>query len=69
MDPIVNSIDEVEDDPESALRWLIEQMRPEDWIIIKRGLLKIRQSGGHGSLRLIVKDNRITDHPKVELSL
>jgi len=61
--------DPPEDDPEAALRWLIEQMTPEAWVDIKTALVLIREHGGFGSFRFIVKNGQVCDHPKVELSL
>lgn len=61
--------DPPEDDPEAALRWLIEQLHAENWNDLAKALLLIRQHGGFGRISLVVRDGQVCDHPKVELSL
>lgn len=52
-----------------ALAWLVENTPAERWPELVQALQLVRSHSGHGRITLLVKDNRLADHPKVEISL
>lgn len=54
---------------EEALKWFLKHVKPDQWQDIARALKLVQINGGFGKITLVVRDGRIADHPKAELSL
>jgi hypothetical protein len=57
------------DDDEAALRWLITQTVPGQWVKMQAALKCLQDTGGFGRMVFQVKDGKISGHVEARHSL